>query len=205
MHHCVMGKVLTWWMSQWMSSSGTWTWWVFLSTVRLRWVLSRSSFTVCQWKSSNRLPNDTRSRPPEKELIPENKLKNKQKNLLKKPRFHRNYLKSTLQFTVIDEASTIKYLTYIIVWALNRGSGCFMNGQASNTIKVALKYTDKFSQLPHYIEVVVLLFKTIFGRIPNHLQVSRTAMSLYPRVPVKLYFLNNWYLYPSLKIYYLWK
>lgn len=72
-HHCGTWKVLTWWMSHSVSSSGTWTWWVFLSTVRLRRVLSSSSVTVCQWKSSNRLPNETRSCPPENELIPENK------------------------------------------------------------------------------------------------------------------------------------
>lgn len=85
----VMWKVLTWWMSQWMSSSGTWTWWVFLSTVRLRWALSRCSFTVCQWRSSSRLPIDTRSCPPEKELIPENKSK-KGKTPMKQS-FHKAY------------------------------------------------------------------------------------------------------------------
>ena len=57
-------------MSQWLSSAGTWTCWVFLSTVRLRWVLSRSSFTWCQCWSSSRLPRDTRSCPPEDELTP---------------------------------------------------------------------------------------------------------------------------------------
>lgn len=61
---------LTWWMSQWLSSAGMWTWWVFLSTVRLRWVLSRSSLTWCQCWSSSRLPRETRSCPPEDELTP---------------------------------------------------------------------------------------------------------------------------------------
>lgn len=68
---CVCWKVsLAWWMSQWLSSAGTWACWVFLSTVRLRWVLSRSSFTWCQCWSSSRLPRDTRSCPPDDELTP---------------------------------------------------------------------------------------------------------------------------------------
>lgn len=130
-HHCAMRKGLTWWMSQWMSSSGTWTWWVFLSTVRLRWALSRSSFTVCQWKSSNRLPNDTRSCPPEKELIPENKLKTKTKV------FTETIWNLLYNWLLL---SCIKYLTYYItVWSLDRGSECFTDGQASNTLKVTLK------------------------------------------------------------------
>lgn len=85
----------------------------------------------------------------------------------------------------------IKYLTYITVHLLNTGWECFRNGQASNT----QTYRGKVSQLPHCTAVGVLLFKIYFGRIPNHSQDSRTATSLYPRVPVKLYFLNNWYLY----------
>lgn len=116
-------KVLTWWMSQWLSWSGTWTWRVFLSTVRLRWVLSRSSFTVCQWRSSNRLPNDTRSCPPEKELIPENKL---EKKVHKSP-------KNVLLL------SGIKHQRYMTTPSLDKGSECFTNSQASNTRKVTLK------------------------------------------------------------------
>lgn len=61
---------LTVWMCQWLSSAGVWTCCVFLSTVRLRWVLSRSSFTWCQCWSSSRLPRETRSWPPEDELTP---------------------------------------------------------------------------------------------------------------------------------------
>lgn len=57
-------------MSQWLSSAGIWTCCVFLSTLRLRWVLSRSSFTWCQCWSSSRLPRETRSWPPEDELTP---------------------------------------------------------------------------------------------------------------------------------------
>ncbi len=63
-------KFPTWWMSQWLSSAGTWTWWVFLSTVRLKCELSRSSFTRCQCWSSSRLPTETRSWPAEDELTP---------------------------------------------------------------------------------------------------------------------------------------
>lgn len=166
-------------------------------------MLSRSSFTVCQWKSSNRLPNDTRSWPPEKELIPENKLKNKQ-NLLKNQDFTEtiwNLLYNILLLMQWAASST----WHIIVPSLDRGSGCFRNGLVSNTTKVTVKIHSQMLQLPHYTEVEVLLFKTYFGRILNHLQDSRTAMSLYPRVPAKLYFLNNWYLYLCFKLYYLWK
>lgn len=169
-------------MSHSVSSTGTWTWLVFLSTVRLRRVLSRSSVTVCQWKSSNRLPNETRSWPPENELIPENK------EGKKKSRFQRNYLKSSSQFTIIllHQVPDIHHHTLA-----QTGWECFRNGQASNT----QTYGGKVSQLPHYTTVGVLLFKIYFGRIPNHSQDSRTATSLYPSVPVQLYFLNNWYLY----------
>lgn len=67
---CVCVFPLTVWMCQWLRSAGIWTCSVFLSTVRFRWVLSRSSFTWCQCWSSSRLPRETRSWPPEDELTP---------------------------------------------------------------------------------------------------------------------------------------
>lgn len=76
--------------------------------------------------------------PMIREAAPQRKSSYLRTNWKKKPKVFTETIWNLLYNWLL--LSCIKYLTYYItVWSLDRGSECFTDGQASNTLKVTLK------------------------------------------------------------------